>query len=374
MKEKKKEEKVISKNNKGSRKKLSKKENIFKNFIKIIKEHKIITFSMVSIIIIIPITIFIINYVTYNTKIITINNVDYTKSDFSVYLFSAKYNYFNGNMDITENDLKVVYDEETNMTVADYLKEIALSDIKTAAAIKMLAEKYDVTLSDNDYEEIENEKKDFIKSLGSKKDFKKFLKNNNTNEEAYNNMSETDKLYKKLISNIFSEDKIKDLTEDEKKEANSNYQKIYFKIKQVILAIIDVNTGKSLNSTTINQKETLANKIVEETKKGTNFDELIKKYSEDSIDKDPPYEMYYKTGELLPELESAVLELKNGEVSKVIKTNYAYHIIQKQVLDDKKLNDYYDNLREEKCIDELKENINKLQIIYHDAYENIKIK
>ena len=84
--------------------------------------------------------------------------------------------------------------------------------------------------------------------------------------------------------------------------------------------------------------------------------------------------MYYKTGELLKELESSVLELKPGEVSKVIKTNYAYHIIQKQVLDDKKLNDYYDDLREEKCIDELKENLDKLQIIYHDAYENIKIK
>ena len=33
-----------------------------------------------------------------------------------------------------------------------------------------------------------------------------------------------------------------------------------------------------------------------------------------------------------------------------------------------------EKLREEKCINELKDNINKLQIIYHDAYENIKIK
>lgn len=368
----KKKEEVISKNNKGTRKKLSKKEN--KRFLNLIKNHKVIAFSIVALIIIISIILFIINYVTYNKKIITINNVDYTKSDFSVYLFSAKYNYFNGDKDITENDLKVVYDEDSKMTVGDYLKEVALSDIKTASAIRLLAEKYDVSLSDKDYEELENEKRDFIKSLSSKKDFKKFLKDNNTNEEAYNNMSETDKLYKKIITNIFSEGKIKDLTEEEKIEANSNYQKVYFKIKQVILAIIDVNTGKSLNSTTINQKETLANKIVEEAKKGTNFDDLIKKYSEDSIDKEPPYEMYYKSGELLTELESAVLELKPSEVSKVIKTNYAYHIIQKQVLDDKKLNDYYDDLREEKCIDELKENLDKLQIIYHDAYENIKIK
>ena len=101
---------------------------------------------------------------------------------------------------------------------------------------------------------------------------------------------------------------------------------------------------------------------------------MIKKYSEDAIDKEPPYDLYYKSGELLTELENTVLELKPSEVSEVIKTDYAFHIIEKQELDDEKLNDYYDDLREEKCIDELKDNIDKLQIIYHDAYENIKIK
>ena len=104
------------------------------------------------------------------------------------------------------------------------------------------------------------------------------------------------------------------------------------------------------------------------------IDGFNKKYSEDAIDKEPPYDLYYKSGELLTELENTVLELKPSEVSEVIKTEYAFHIIEKQELDDGKLNDYYDDLREEKCIDELKDNIDKLQIIYNDAYENIKIK
>lgn len=365
--------KVISKNNKGSRKKTSKKVNIFKRFIDLIKNHKIISLCVVALITILTITPFVVNYVTYSTKVITINNVDYTKSDFYIYLFSAKYNYFNGK-EVTENDLKVIYDDEANMTVGEYLKEVTLSDIKTASAIKMLADKYNISLTNEDYKELDNEKEEFIKSLGGESYFKRLLKNNNTNEKAYDNMSKIDKLYKKTINNVFSEGKIKDLTLEEKTEADSRYQNEYFKIKQVILTIIDINTGKSLNSTTINQKETLANKIVEEANKGTNFDELIKKYSEDAIDKEPPYETYYKSGELLTELENVVLDLKPGEVSKVIKTDYAFHIIEKQTLDNEKLKDYYDDLREENCIEELKDNLDKLQIIYHDAYENIKIK
>lgn len=204
-------EKVISKNIKGTRKNLSKKKSLLARFIDLIKKYKIISSSILGLIIILIITPFIINYISYNPKVITINNTDFYENDFSIYLFSAKYNYFNGNTDVTENDLKVIYDEETKLTVGDYLKEVALSDIKTASAIKELANKYSISLSDNDLEEIEKEKDVFIKSVGGKKDFKKFLNDNNTNEEAYDNMSRTDKLYKKIIKNIFADGKINDL-------------------------------------------------------------------------------------------------------------------------------------------------------------------
>ena len=374
MKEVKKEEKVISKNTKGTRKKISKKDNLFKRFIKLIKNHKIIVVSILALVIICIITLHIINYMSYQTKVITINKNDYTKSDFAIYLYSAKFNYFDNVDKITEDDLNVIYDEDTKMTVKEYLKEIALSDIKTAVSIKELANKYDISLSSNDLDELDEEKETFIKNLGGKKEFKKLLKENNTTEDAYDKMAETDKLYKKVLSSIFAEGKINDLTEEEIEEAKTNYESKYFKIKQVILTIIDVNTGKSLNSTTINQKDTLANNIVAEAVKGTSFDELIKKYSEDAIDKEGPYDLYYKTGELLTELENKVLVLKPGEVSKPIKTKYAYHIIQKQELDNGMLDNYYDELREEKCIEELKVYLEKLQIVYHDAYDKIKIK
>ena len=187
-------------------------------------------------------------------------------------------------------------------------------------------------------------------------------------------MSETDKLYKRIVKKLYSENKRNDLTEEEKNNANETYKDNYIKLKQIILTTVDLNTGKSLNDTTINQKEKLANSIVEEAKNGTNFDDLIKKYSEAYDENQTDFELYYKKGELLSELESEVLKLSPGEVSKPIKTKYAYHIVLRLELDDKKLNDYYDDLREEKCANDIKESINDLKIIYHGAYEKIKIK
>jgi len=359
---------VISENTKGN----AKKDNIFEKIINILKKHYKILISIISLIVILIISLIIINN-DKNYKIITINDIDYYSDDFMMYLYSAKYNYFK-DKEITEDDLNVVVNNDSNITVRELLKETALNDLKTASAIKKMAEDNNISLNEKELEELTEEKKDFIKSLGSKKEFKKFLKNNQTTEKAYDNMSEIDKLYKKIIKKLYSLGKVNDLTEEEMDMAKTNYNSNYVKIKQIILTTIDLNSGKNLSSTTINQKETLAKSIVEEAKNGVEFDKLISKYSEDAVDKEPPYETYYKKGELLSELETVALELKNGEVSKPIKTKYAFHIIQKLELDDFKYEDYLNDLRTNKCIEDLKEYLDELKVINHEAYNKIKIK
>ena len=373
MNKKTKDGEVISKNIKGKKTKKSKKGSKFE-FISFIKKHfKLVIGFVIGIIILLLILLGIKN--SSNAKVLTINGNVFTKSDFMIYLYSAKYNYFGSNLDnITEDDLNVVISEDEDMTVREYLKKIAISDIKTASAIKEIANDNNIQLTDKDYLELEEEKNSFISELGGKKEFKKFLKSNNTTEESFDKMSESDKLYKKLLTNLYGEDKLKDLTEEEINDANESYGSNYVKIKQIILTTIDIDTGKSLSVTTINQKETLATTIINEVKNGTDFDELIKKYSEDALDKEPPYDVYYKKGELLSELEDEAFKLEVGEVSEPIQTKYAIHIIQKQELDNSKLNDYYDDLREEKSIEDIKEYLDELKVVYHDAYEKIKIK
>lgn len=370
-----KNDKVISKRQ-GERKTLNKDtKNKISICLTLLNKYKVyFILSFILILTVIGIT-FGINKNSYNTKIVSIDNYTYNKSDYMIYIYSAKYNYYKDKVnDITSEDLNVMYDDENKMTMRDYLKEVAISDIKTASAIKSIASKNNIELTNKDRKELDKEKKSFIKSLGGMKEYRKFLKKNNTTDKSYDKMSETDKLYKRIIKKLYSNGKINDLTEEEKNDALSSYKDNYMKIKQIVLTIVDLNTGKNLNSTTINQKEALAKNIVSEARSGANFDDLIKKYSEANDEDDNNYELYYKNGELLSELEDKIKKLSPGEVSEPIKTKYAYHIIRKLELDDKKLNSYYDDLREEKCIKDIKDALKDLKITYYGAYEKIKIK
>lgn len=310
-----------------------------------------------------------------DTKLLLIDGEAITKSVFNIYAYAAKYNYFGTDLSkISKDDLNVVYDETTNATVKDYLKSVALNDIKTTYAIKSLANKYDVKLADEDYAKIKKDKEDFISNLGGKNSFKKFLKENGTTETAYDDMAYSDALYQKILDAKYSKGKINDLTPQEYETAKNEYPYQYYKIKQIILTTIDLNTGKSLSNIAINQKETLANYVANlANKKGQDFDELIAKYSEDADNKQPPYDLYYKKGTLLKELEETLQTLSTGMVSAPVKTKYAFHIILKEKIDDAKLDEYYESLREKKYIKDLKDVIDNQKIVYYKAYENIEV-
>ena len=367
--------KVISKKIEGDKEKLIKDTEKTHNIcLTKLNKYKVYFILLLVLIILITSIIFIFNKNKYNKKIVTVDNYTYTTSDYMIYIYSAKYNYYKDKVnEITSDDLNTMYDDDAKMTVRDYLKEVAISDIKTASAIKKIADQNNIELTDEDNLELVKEKESFIKSLGGKKEYKKFLRKNNTTETSYDKMSKTDKLYKKIIKKLYGENKINDLTDEEKENAKITYTDNYIKLKQIILTTVDLNTGKSLNDTTINQKKKLAASIVEEGNSGTNFDDLIKKYSEAYEENQTDFELYYKKGELLSELENEVLKLSPDEISKPIKTKYAYHIVKRLELDDKKLNDYYEDLREEKCANDIKKTLDDLKIIYNGAYEKIKI-
>lgn len=366
---------VISKKIEGDKEKLIKDTEKTHNIcLTLLNKYKVYFILLLVLIILITSIIFIFNKNKYNKKIVTVDNYTYTTSDYMIYIYSAKYNYYKDKVnEITSDDLNAMYDDDAKMTVRDYLKEVAISDIKTASAIKKIADQNNIELNDEDNLELVKEKESFIKSLGGKKEYKKFLRKNNTTETSYDKMSKTDKLYKKIIKKLYGENKINDLTDEEKENAKITYTDNYIKLKQIILTTVDLNTGKSLNDTTINQKKKLAASIVEEGNSGINFDDLIKKYSEAYEENQTDFELYYKKGELLSELENEVLKLSPDEISKPIKTKYAYHIVKRLELDDKKLNDYYEDLREEKCANDIKKTLDDLKIIYNGAYEKIKI-
>ena len=77
---------------------------------------------------------------------------------------------------------------------------------------------------------------------------------------------------------------------------------------------------------------------------------------------------------LVDELKTAINKLDIGDISDVVSTDYAYHIVVREKLDNEKLDEYLDTKREEKFIKNISNNLEKIVIINGDYLEEITVK
>jgi peptidyl-prolyl cis-trans isomerase SurA len=74
---------------------------------------------------------------------------------------------------------------------------------------------------------------------------------------------------------------------------------------------------------------TTALMVLAEAKSGKDFAELAKSYSEDpSARKDGGNLGVFKKGDMMPELETAILSMKPGDVSELVYTPVGFHIVK----------------------------------------------
>lgn len=348
----------------------SKIKGFFGKIFNFIKSHKYI-FGILSGLIILIIFYLIYLSISLGFTVVTIDDTKFTKADLNMQLYNLKYSYFGKeSYEIPDATL----DEQItslNMTVGEYLKQQAVEELKILTAVERIAEDNNISLSDEDYEELEENKEEVISNVGGKSEFKKLLIKNNITEAAYDKFYYINKLYDKVFEELYSSGKKNDLTTEEKESAKEEYFEKYLKIQQIVLAKIDVSTGSDLSDTIINQKEALANSILTEAINGADFEDLIIKYSEEAQEKgNNTY--YYAKGDLLENIESVVVGLGTGSISDVIETDYAFHIVKRLELDDSKLENYYDIVRNNKLVDDIQDMIEDYKIFYENSYKKIK--
>lgn len=332
-----------------------------------------VVFGLVSVVLIL-VTIILSSLLKPEDKVvITLDQVKYTESDFNMYAYLIKYDYFGiDGTDLDESILNTQISNDDEQTIGEYLKEKTISKMKISAAILRIAKENNITLNEKDLKELKKEKNEFIKELGGKSFYKEMLNKNKTNDDAYEEVAKIDKLYERIFESLYSVGKRNDLTEEELYNYTLNYQNEYVKIKQIILLKKDILNNKYLDETTINQKEALAKNLAKQASDGENFDSLIKKYSE-SYDENYTSEYYLKS-DLVGELKEAIEQLKDGDISKVVSTDNAYHIIIRETLDDKKLEEFLNSKRKAKLVQNVSDNLEKIAIINSDYLKEITVK
>lgn len=88
-------------------------------------------------------------------------------------------------------------------------------------------------------------------------------------------------------------------------------------------------TSEKSQAETIKHAMTTALMVLAEAKNGKDFSELAKTYSEDPAARQDGGNLgVFKKGEMQPELESAIMNMKPGEVSELVYTPSGFHIVK----------------------------------------------
>ncbi len=107
-------------------------------------------------------------------------------------------------------------------------------------------------------------------------------------------------------------------------------------VRHILIALNSKGVGVSEGSGTSGsnaqvdfaKSKPLADKVYAELKAGGNFTALAKKYSQDPGSKDTGGKLTVARGQTVPEFDATAFKLKTGELSKPVKTQYGYHLIE----------------------------------------------
>ena len=153
----------------------------------------------------------------------------------------------------------------------------------------------------------------------------------------YNGISGDKELKDLLIKNTkttkVTEDYIKaNLTKKEMKDYYNESIKGDIRVKHILISTeTDENATDEEKEAKDTEAKEKAENIIKELKDGAKFDDLAKKYSDDTSNKDNGGDLgYFNTGDMVKEFETAAYALEKDQyTTEPVKTTYGYHIILK---------------------------------------------
>lgn len=216
-----------------------------------------------------------------------------------------------------QNRYESVYGSEiwtTNVdgvTLEQNVKDIALAQIARIKTMNLMAERYQVELNGEEKAQVKNAAEAYYGSL-SDAEIKKMGISKKTISDLYTEFALAEKVYQYTIKDINPE-----ISDDEARTIT---------VEHILIKTYALDgTGKKVEYTEEAKQDAYrqAGEVLRLAKEGEDFDELIRRYSED--DKST---YSFGKGEMDAVFETAAFNLGKDEISDVVETEFGYHIIK----------------------------------------------
>ncbi|MDE7258686.1 MAG: peptidylprolyl isomerase, partial [Lachnospiraceae bacterium] len=197
------------------------------------------------------------------------------------------------------------------VTLEHNVKDIALAQIAQIKTMNLMAGRYEVELSDEEKAQAENAANAYYSSLNST-EIELMDVSEKTISELYREFALAEKVYQYTIKDINPE-----ISDDEARTIT---------VQHILIKTYALDgTGKKIEYTVQAKQNAYreACEVLELAKEGEDFDELIRKYSED--DKGT---YSFGKGEMGETFETAAFNLGKDEISDIVETEFGYHIIK----------------------------------------------
>lgn len=246
----------------------------------------------------------------------SVNGQALYKSDFD-FLYTPQYINLKSNSsnEPSESDIKAIKDSAFN-TLAEY--KIFLQK----------AEKDKITLTDSDYQEINDALSTYIDNNGGLDNFRTILEGYQITLYQFSNNLKDTVIIQKLATNM-----VKDISANE--EAIKKYYEAnpdmfttpeQVRAKHILFNTTDPNTSVAYDDQKKAEIKKKAEGVLGEIKAGANFDSLMNNYNEDPGESPDGYT--FSKGQMVKEFEDKAFSMKVGEISDLVETSFGYHILK----------------------------------------------
>ncbi|WFD11476.1 peptidylprolyl isomerase [Tepidibacter hydrothermalis] len=215
---------------------------------------------------------------------------------------------------------------EKGKTVIEVIKEQVLNNMIDDELVYQAAQKENINVEDKDVEE---QFKEFKTQVELNQQFKKYLEDNGIDDKFLKNQFKKDMLISKykdsyITSLQLNDEKLKVYYEKNKEQ----YKREEAKASHILFKSVD-DSMKPLSDQDKKIAKKKAEDILVRAKNGEDFAYLAKTYSEDTVSGINGGNLgYFGKGVMVPEFEKATFELKAGEISNLVETQFGYHIIK----------------------------------------------